>query len=108
MILKLKPVFGSKSKSRLTGDGGFIRFKLNDDTIETRTQYEYVGENGVCLVNEQSMIAKNSITAIGCAYDDENDCFYILLQGPHTDANVNVETAEEANDIYNTLIKWWK
>lgn len=110
---KIKPFFGAKSKNKLLNDNGYITMLLYDNRITTRTFYEFNGpadDDGPVadqIVNEKATFLKSAIYAIGCAYNDKYDCFYITLQGPGLDSFTNVETAEEANEIYNWLIEWW-
>lgn len=117
MEIKIKPIFGTKSKNKLTCNDGYIKLHFTDAYMTTRTYYEYNGpkdgsdDESVCvdsIVNEQTYIKKSSIIKIGCAYDAKEDAFYVSIDTIGDGGYwFNVETAEEANDILYKLKKWW-
>lgn len=115
--IKLPPIFGVKSKSRLTGTDGYIHLTLDDDFLITRTYYTYespkIEDDELSgykneLMNEKCFMKKAMISSIGVGYDNDNAVYYVSMCVAGVNSFINVESAEKGNELLNTLIEWWR
>ncbi len=115
--IKLPPIFGPKSKSRLTGTNGYISLTLDKEFLITRTSYTYeepkIEEDELSgykygFMNEKSYQKKEMISSIGVGYDNDNSVYFVSVCVAGVNSFINVESAENGNELLNQLVEWWQ
>lgn len=113
-VIRIKPVFGAKTKCTLLDKGG-ITLTLNDNHLITRTNYQYHGPvddddetigTRDHMVNEKSFIKKDDISMIGIGYDNDQETYFLSIISQNNKTWINLESPEQANEVIDTLIKW--